>query len=64
MKKIKHKTHKGVKKVLNIRQSGSITKGNAIGQHNTGKKPTKANRKKRKASELDHSDYKRIKNVL
>ncbi len=64
MAKQKLKTHKGMKKVLNIRQSGSITKCNSVGQHKTGKKPTSANRKKREGSELNHSDYKRIKNVI
>lgn len=35
----KVKTHKGMKKVLNIKQSGNITKCNSVGQHKTGKKP-------------------------
>ncbi len=60
----KLKTHKGTKKSLNIRQSGSITKSNSVGQHKTGKKPTSANRKKRQGSNLSNSDYKRIKNVI
>lgn len=60
----KLKTHKGTKKTLNIRQSGSISKCNSVGQHKTGKKPTSANRKKRQGSELSKSDYKRIKNVI
>ena len=46
----KIKTHKGTKKVLNVRQSGSITKCNSVGQHKSGKKPTSANRKKREGS--------------
>jgi len=60
----KLKTHKGTKKTLNIRQSGSISKCNSVGQHKTGKKPTRANRKKRELSSLSSSDYKRIKNVI
>ena len=60
----KVKTHKGLKKVLNKRQSGSITKCNSVGQHKTGKKPTVANRKKREQSNLSHSDLKRIKNII
>lgn len=60
----KVKTHKGTKKVLNIRQSGSISKCNSVGCHKTGKKPTSANRKKREGSTLSNSDYKRFKNVL
>ena len=60
----KLKTHKGTKKVLNKRQSGSITKCNSVGQHKTGKKPTSANRKKRAGSSLNNSDLKRFKNVI
>lgn len=37
MGKNKIKTHKGTKKVLNQRQSGSITKLNAGNNHMTGK---------------------------
>ena len=60
----KIKTHKGTKKVLNKRQSGSITKCNSDGQHKTGKKRTVANRKKRAGSSLNNSDLKRFKNVI
>ena len=60
----KVKTHKGTKKVINVRDGGTITKGNAVGQHNTGKKSTKANRKKNEKSELSNSDYKRLKNII
>ena len=38
MKKIKKKTHKGLKKVLNIRQSGSVSIKSQGTRHNTGKK--------------------------
>ena len=37
VKKNKMKTHKGTKKVLNIRQSGSISKSRQGTLHNTGK---------------------------
>lgn len=37
LKKNKMKTHKGTKKVLNIRQSGSISKSRQGVLHNTGK---------------------------
>ena len=47
MAKNKLKTHKGTKKVLNVRNSGSITIGHAGGRHNSGKKTTKTNRNKR-----------------
>jgi len=60
----KLKTHKGLKKVLNIRQSGSITKSNAGVLHNTGKNNTKTNRKRRAGSELSDSDLKRFKSLI
>jgi len=63
-KKVKAKTHKASKKVLNIRQSGSITKARGGVLHKTGKKSGKVNRDKRKGSELSASDLKRIKNVI
>ena len=37
VKKNKMKTHKGTKKVLNVRQSGSISKSRQGTLHNTGK---------------------------
>ena len=37
LKKNKMKTHKGTKKVLNVRQSGSISKSRQGVLHNTGK---------------------------
>ena len=42
----KIKTHKGLKKVLNIRQSGSISIYKPGQRHNTGKKSMKYNRRK------------------
>lgn len=64
VKKNKMKTHKGTKKVLNIRNSGSITIGHPGARHNTGKKNTKANRGKRTSSTLNNSDLKRIKSII
>ena len=43
----KLKTHKGMKKVLNVRKSGSITIGHPGQRHNTGSKNAAFNRKKR-----------------
>lgn len=63
-KKIKRKTHKGTKKVLNIRQSGSITKQNVGNNHKTGKKTAARKIKSRSKSELNATDLKRIKNVI
>ena len=47
VKKIKKKTHKGLKKVLNIRQSGSISIKSQGTRHNTGKNSAKRSRQKR-----------------
>ena len=58
----KMKTHKGTKKVLNVRNSGSIKIGHPGSRHNTGKKNAKTNREKRNLSSLSKSDLKRIKN--
>lgn len=63
-KKIKCKTHKATKKVLNIRQSGSITKQNAGNNHQTGKKNPAQKKKAKSKSELNSSDLKRIKNII
>ena len=64
VKKTKKKTHKGMKKVFNIRKGGTITIGMAGSRHNTGKKPSKINRKKRKGSHLSKSDFNRVKKVI
>ncbi len=60
----KIKTHKGLKKVLNVRQSGSITIGAPGHRHNTGKKNMNYNRKKRTASSLSKADTNRLKNAI
>ncbi len=59
----KLKTHKGTKKVLNVRDSGSIKIGHPGTRHNTGKKNAASNRSGRKASELSKADANRLKNV-
>ena len=64
VKKIKMKTHKGLKKVLNIRQSGSISIMAQGTRHNTGKNSSKRSRQKRKGNSLNHSDLKRIKDLV
>ena len=64
VKKIKKKTHKGLKKALNIRQSGSISIKNQGTRHNTGKNTAKRSRQKRKGNELHKSDLKRIKDAI
>ena len=60
----KLKTHKGMKKVLNIRKSGTITIGHPGTRHNTGSKPTNLNRKGRKQSGLSKADQNRFKNII
>lgn len=60
----KLKTHKGLKKVLNIRQSGSITKQKGGALHNTGKKNHVQSKRAGSKDALNHSDYKRFKNVI
>jgi ribosomal protein L35 len=64
MKKIKQKTHKGTKKVLNVAQSGSIKIGHPGTRHNTGKKNASSNREGRSASLLSKADYSRLKSVI
>ena len=59
----KLKTHKRNKKVLNVRDSGSIKIGHPGTRHNTGKKNAASNISGRKASELSTADANRLKNV-
>ena len=60
----KLKTHKGMKKVLNTRKSGTITIGHPGTRHNTGKKNTASNRCGRSASSMSKSDIKRLKDIM
>ena len=64
VKKNKMKTHKGTKKVLNIRKSGTISVPKQGTLHNTGKRTTKTNRQKRKGSSISKADYSRIKDLI
>jgi ribosomal protein L35 len=64
MAKKTQKTHKGTKKVLNVRQSGSITIGHPGSRHNTGKKNSAYNRGKTTSVELNKSDAKRLKRII
>ena len=64
VKKIKKKTHSGLKKALNVRQSGSISIKSQGTRHNTGKNSSKRSRQKRKNNALNKSDYKRIKVLI
>ena len=60
----KLKTHKGIKKVLNVRKSGTVTIGHPGSRHNTGKKTSAHNRKMRKSSRLSKGDARRFKEIL
>lgn len=59
----KIKTHKGTAKVIKKRKN-DIKIGRPGSRHNTGYKPTSANRKNRKGSNLSKADQNRLKNVL
>ena len=61
LKKNKMKTHKGLKKVLNVRQSGSISKSRQGVLHNTGKNSASS---KKQGTSLNKSDLKRIKDLI
>ena len=60
----KLKSHKGTKKVLNIRQNGSVKIGKPGSRHNTGKKNASFNRSCREGSSLHKTDLKRIKSLI
>lgn len=64
MAKKTQKTHKGTKKVLNVRQSGTITIGRPGSRHNTGSKSAAFNRKNRKGSQLSKADENRLKRII
>ena len=64
MEKKTQKTHKGTKKVLNVRQSGSITVGHPGSRHNTGSKNAAYNRNKRSKSNLSKADSNRLKRII
>ena len=60
----KLKTHKGTKKVLNVRKSGTVTIGRPGSRHNTGKKNATVNRKNRKGSSLSKADQNRLRDII
>ena len=64
LKKIKKKPHRGLKKALNIRQSGSISIKSQGTRHNTGKNSSKRSRQKRKSNALNQSDLARVKDII
>lgn len=64
MAKKTQKTHKGTKKVLNVRQSGTITVGHPGSRHNTGSKNSAFNRARRSKSALNKADSNRLKRIV
>ena len=64
VKKNKMKTHKGTKKVLNVRQSGSISKQRQGKLLKTGKNSAARASSKKQGTALSKSDYKRIKDLI
>ncbi len=64
MGKIKQKTHKGTKKSITIRNSGSAKFKKPGAGHLTGKYSASRSRNLRKASGLSKSDSKKLKNLL
>ncbi len=60
----KQKTHKSTKKVLNVRNSGSITYKKSNGNHKTAKDSSKQVRQRRKAGSLSKSKVARLKSVI
>ena len=60
----KIKTHKGLKRVLNVRKSGTVTIGRPGSRHNTGSKSSAVNRKNRKGSVLSKADRNRLQNII
>ena len=53
-----------MKKVLNVRKSGSITIGHPGTRHNTGDKNANFNRKGRTRVGLSKADQNRFKNII
>ena len=64
VQKIKKKTHSGLKKELNVRQSGSISKSRQGVLHNTGKNSAARASSKKQGTSLSKADYKRIKDLI
>ena len=60
----KQKSHKASKKVLNVRNSGSITYKKSYGNHITGKDSSKQVRKRKKAGTLSKANTAKLKNVI
>ena len=60
----KMKTHKASKKVVNVRNSGSMTYKKSNGNHNTAKDTAKQVRQRRKKGTLSKGDLANIKSII
>ena len=60
----KQKTHKSTSKVLNVRNSGSITYKKSGGNHKTAKDSSKQVRQRRKSGTVSKGDMARLKSVI
>lgn len=60
----KQKTHKATKKILNVRNSGSITYKKSGGNHKTAKDTAKQVRQRRKAGSVSKGDMARLKSAI
>lgn len=60
----KQKTHKSTKKVLNVRNSGSITYKKSGGNHKTAKDSSKQVRQRRKSGVVSKGDMARLKRAI
>ncbi len=60
----KQKKNKSTRKVLNVRNSGSITYKKSNGNHKTAKDSSKQIRQRRKAATLSKGNIARLKDVI
>ena len=60
----KQKTHSGLKKRIKVTGTGKLLRGHAYSNHLAASKTTKQNRQLRGITNVDHSDYKRIKSLI
>lgn len=61
---IKKKVHKGLKKRIKITGKGKFFRGHAYKNHLAGSKTTKQNRQLRGSTQVDISDFRRIKHMI
>ena len=64
MAKGKQKSHKATKKILNVRNSGSITNKKSGGNQKTAKDSGKQTRQRREKGTLNRGELNRLKSVI